>query len=95
MARTGSQGWLRGAAAGSWGQTAEDLEAFQQPLEFLPSSVCMCEGCWEGPISGDGKSCELLMVFVAVSSANDDNHVHCNNECNENFGKELIDQLRL
>ena len=53
----------------------------------------MCEGCWEGPISGDGKSSELLMVFVVVSSANDDKHVHCDNECNENFHNELIDQL--
>lgn len=49
-ARTGSQGWLK-AAAGSWGQTAEeDLEALQHPLEFLPSSVCMCEGAGKGPL---------------------------------------------
>ena len=52
---------------GSWGQTAEDLEALQHPLEFLPSSVCMCEGCWEGPISGDGKSSELFITSFSIS----------------------------
>lgn len=36
------------------------------------------------------KSSELLMVFVVVSSTNDNNHVHCNNECNENFCNELM-----
>lgn len=55
--------------------------------------MCVCEGSWKGPISGDGKSSELLMVFVVVSSANDDDHMHCNNVCNESSRNELIDQL--
>ena len=89
---TGSLRWLKRAAAGSWGRTAEDFEAPQHPSESLPGSVWMREGAWKGPISGDGKSYALLMVFVVVSSANDCNHEHCNNVCNDSSSNELIDQ---
>lgn len=63
------------------------------PLGVCPWSVCLCEGPWKGPISGDGKSSELLMVFVVISSANDWNQSHCNNVCNESSSNELLDPL--
>lgn len=57
-------------------------------------AVCVCyqgHTHWRRPLRGDGKSYELLMVFVVVSATNDHNHVHCNNVCNESSSNELID----
>lgn len=40
-AGTGSAGGIKEAAAGSWGQAAEDLEAPQHPSESVPGP-CVC-----------------------------------------------------
>lgn len=88
----GSRGGIKGQhRTASWGQTAGNLKA--PGTVRAPPWLHVCEGHRRGPVRGDGKGRELLMVFEVVSPTNDCNHGCCNNMCNESSSSELIDQL--